>query len=466
MKLPYRRTLYAIVGFGLFLKLLSLAFIFGHLQLYGQQVGDWDSPTYFNPAMTLAHRFTFHSEVRTPGYPAFLALIYALTRDPNPISNLNMTVIFVIQAVILSLGCFPVASAIKRLTGNERLALLGAFVWAINNSARYYSLLILTEALAATMMCLFAYTLVRAVKERRTIWLGATGLLMFLLTLVRPSISLLAVPVTVGYLTYTVLLCKDRSAKGIVLVLALLLLLPMSSQWLWSYRNYRLEGKWYYCRLSTSGVYAFGVAIPVGLSEGIPPEQTHMNVWYEYFRLLNVMSPQDMDRMYMNRVREAIRTHPVPIAKYFLKSCVFLFIPTINKPLDPKIRYRDMFKPSFYLHLPSGERAKYLFYITNSLIELVCIMGIMALILSRSLPKRLPTDPTRRGYFILVLLMLAYWIPIHATSAQYAFTRLLFPLMPVLIVGAALALAERQDNTATEAALHSTDLPVSSPVVS
>jgi hypothetical protein len=466
MKLPYRRTLCSIVGFGFLLKLLSLALVAGHLQLYGQQVGDWDSPTYYNPGLTLARHFTFHSEVRTPGYPAFLALIYALTRDPNPISNFNLSTIFILQSAILSLGCLPIASAIKRLTGNERLALLGAFVWAINNSARYYSILILTEALAASMMCLFAYTLVRAVKERQVVWLGATGLLMFALTLVRPSISLLAIPVTVGYLAYIVFLRKDRNPKEIVSILVLLLLLPLSSQWLWSYRNYHLEGKWYYCRLSSSGVYAFGVAIPVGLSEGKTPEQTHMEVWYEYFRLLPVMTPQAMDQMYKDRIKEAIRTHPLPIAKYFLKSCVFLFIPTLNKPFDPKIRYRDLLKPSFYLHLSLGERTKYLFYLANSILEFVLLMGIMALILSYSLPKRLPTDPARRGWFWLVLLMLAYWIPIHATSAQYAFTRLLFPLMPVLIIGAAVALAERQEKAEFGSAMRPSELPVSSPVVS
>ncbi|MBW3624235.1 MAG: hypothetical protein KY468_12585 [Armatimonadetes bacterium] len=445
----------AVIG-GFLFKLLSLLFIAHDLRGYGLEPMGWDSPSYYEPAMTLARSFTFHSEVRTPGYPAFLALIYALTRDPNPVSTLNLSAVFIAQSLLLSLGCLPIAGAVRRLTGNERLAVGGAFLWAFNNSARYYANIILTEAWATFLACLWVYALVRIYTEAKThrelprtkgepsvvLWYGLCGLLMFLLTLVRPSASLLAVPVALGLFLHAYFLRGERSPRRYLSLVALALVLPLSSQWAWATRNAVVEGKRYYCRLSAFGIYAFGVALPYDMSRGISAEASHTRSWDEFFRLLDKTSPEEMDRMYKERTLAALKERPAPIAAYLAKSSLFLFLPTLNKP-QGKHQYRDTVRPAFWKRLAWKDRALYAFYLMNSAVEMLFIIGITGLIAGGILLlRRLPRLP-QQGFMLATALVLLYWIPIHAVSSRYAAPgRFLLPVVPMMIVAAAVVLAE------------------------
>lgn len=438
-----RKWLWVIVAFAFGYKLLSLSFILGNLQGYGLERMGWDSPTYYQPAMAMAHGAAFHSEVRTPGYPAFLALIYSLTGDPNPISNLNLLAIFLAQSALLSLGCIPIFYAVRHLTQSDRLALLGAFLWAVNNSARYYALMVLTEALTAFLLCLLVYALARAVRENRLIWHALLGGLMFLLTLIRPSVSLLAVPTGIGLLLNAWAIRKERNGKRFAAMAVLLLVLPLSCPTLWAWRNAAVEGKRYYCRLSMFGAYAFGVAIPAGMSEGKDPEAVHAAAWNEFFRLLDRMPPDTMDRMYKERMIADLKRHPTAVASYLVKSMAYFWLPTMNKPLG-NYQYRDELKPAFWRKISPRDRTIYAFYLINSIVEFVALAAMTLMILSLFLPGGRPSLPSQQGFAFVSLLIFAYWLLVHSLSARYCGARFLFPLVPLIITAAAVGLSARR----------------------
>ncbi len=436
-----RRLLALSVMAGFVWKLASVLIVLHSLPVYA--VSGWDPGSYFIPAMEWAHGQGFHSEFRTPGYPAFLALLFRLTGDPNPISPRNLVWIAVSQSALLSLGGIPVYAAVKRLTANERVALLGAFVWGFNNSARYHAGLVLTEALTASLMCAWVYALVRCFHEPKRLWFAITGLLMVALTLTRPSTALLAVPVGCGFVwDYVSRRREDRRPRTLLIALILAVALPLMVPGLWAMRNQRVEGERYFTRLSVFGVYAYSFGSAVDVSRGKEPDFWG-GYFGEFFRRTRTMTPQAMDTMYRERCAVILKRNPRAVAKQFFASVVFLFLPSLNSPPGLE-RVRDTLKPSFWRTLPPSERPLYLFYFLNSALELALTLAMVALCVTSVQRRNRPRSPEARAFMGTAALAFTYWILIHAIAGRYAGCgRFLFPAVPLLIVAAAGALDAR-----------------------
>lgn len=461
----YRRDLRLIVIAGVLFKLILLWIQVGPLGIYDQSTffGVYvpDSGSYYGPAVTLAQSFTYHSTDRTPGYPAFLALIYFLTRDPNPTSNLNLATVFAVQSLLITLGCLPLAGAIRRLTGFQSLAIVGACLWAFDNSARFYAAWVLSDALAATLVCCLAYAIVRALKDgeptradgcaagspgskeagaMRTgrkvslFWFAVTGAVMFALTLVRPSCSLLAIPVG-GAMLYAHFGLYRRRRQWLAMA-ALLLALPFASQTLWALRNYLVEGQWYYCELSTFGVYAYGVEIPIQLSTGKAWMPAHDAVWSDYERKLISLSPRAVDRVFRRRAWSEFKKHPGVVITSYLASIPYLFTPTV-----PLVPYGITPPVSEWAGLPWQWRGIDVFLLLNSIFEFVTTCGLLAMMVTGLLSWRRQSDLAQKGAFVTALLAVIYWILVHTISDRYTGflggSRFFFPIIPVLILAAA-----------------------------
>jgi 4-amino-4-deoxy-L-arabinose transferase-like glycosyltransferase len=122
---------------------------------------------------------------RPPGYPAFLALA-------GGGAGASRTVALIGQAVLFGIGTFLLALTVRRWWG-PRLGLAAAGLYALDPYSKHYVTLILTEALAGTLVCAGAYALTRAWQERAPAWWAAAGGLAAALTLVR-AVFVLAVP--------------------------------------------------------------------------------------------------------------------------------------------------------------------------------------------------------------------------------------------------------------------------------
>ncbi len=140
---------------------------------------------------------TFIPEViRTPGYPAFVALVYRLFGVGNQMA------LVIAQAFVFAALCVLVFAIARRIV-SERTALLASLLTALFAPFPYFGALALTELWTTFVMTLAMLAAWRAVQSGRVAAYAIAGILFSLTTLVRPAFVLLpfflsvAVPICV-----------------------------------------------------------------------------------------------------------------------------------------------------------------------------------------------------------------------------------------------------------------------------
>ena len=137
------------------------------------------------PARKAVERQTY----RTPGYP----LLIAASGGGN--LGWELDVLIGAQAVLIGLATALVMLTLRRIW-DERLALLGGVLVALDPFTKHYVPRVLSEVLAIFLVAAGAYCFARAWQERSWPWWGAFGLAVAALTLTRP-LFLFAIPVGV-----------------------------------------------------------------------------------------------------------------------------------------------------------------------------------------------------------------------------------------------------------------------------
>ena len=134
--------------------------------------------------------------IRTPGYPAFVAVIYRVFGVDNDLA------VAIAQAFVFAAICLMVYG-IARLAGGDRAAIVAAAMTALYSPLPYFGSLILTELWTAFMATAAILICLRAVQQGRTSDYILAGVLFTATTLVRPAFVLMpfffaiAVPVLV-----------------------------------------------------------------------------------------------------------------------------------------------------------------------------------------------------------------------------------------------------------------------------
>lgn len=198
-----RRT-FLIIG------LVALA----HAALYIiYQQGEWRSATAWTDqsgyqrlgaSLATTGQFTRYADtdvfvpevIRTPGYPAFVALIYLLFGVGNDLA------VAVAQAFVFAAICLMVF-AIARKAAGDRSAIVAGVMTALYSPLPYFGSLILTELWTAFMATAAVLVCLRATRRGRLADYILAGALFSATTLVRPAFFLmpfffaLAVPLLV-----------------------------------------------------------------------------------------------------------------------------------------------------------------------------------------------------------------------------------------------------------------------------
>jgi 4-amino-4-deoxy-L-arabinose transferase-like glycosyltransferase len=121
--------------------------------------------------------------IRTPGYPAFVAVIYKLF-------GVNTLPVAIAQAFVFVAICLIVFALTRRLAG-ERAATLAAFMTALFPPLPYYGALVLTEVWTTLVLMAAMLACLRAVQHGRRRDFLLAGLLFSAATIVRPAFVLL-----------------------------------------------------------------------------------------------------------------------------------------------------------------------------------------------------------------------------------------------------------------------------------
>ena len=138
---------------------------------------------------TPARRAVERQTYRTPGYP----LLIAASGGGN--LGWELDVLIGAQAVLIGLATALVMLTLRRIW-DERLALLGGVLVALDPFTKHYVPRVLSEVLAIFLVAAGAYCFARAWQERSWPWWGAFGLAVAALTLTRP-LFLFAIPLGV-----------------------------------------------------------------------------------------------------------------------------------------------------------------------------------------------------------------------------------------------------------------------------
>ena len=129
--------------------------------------------------------------IRTPGYPAFVAVVYKLFGVGNDLA------VTIAQAFVFAAICLAVFGIARRIT-SERVALAAACATALFPPLPYFGALVLTELFTTFVMTIAMLVAVRAVQEKRIVLYAAAGVLFSLTTLVRPVFVLLPFGLAAG----------------------------------------------------------------------------------------------------------------------------------------------------------------------------------------------------------------------------------------------------------------------------
>ena len=232
-----------------------------------------DTHTYLEPAAALVEHGEFNRSstsstpefVRTPGYPALVAVVYAVFGE----SDLS---VLLVQVVLGGLSVLITVLLAERLIGSFRLALVAGVLVAVDPVQISASALLLTEALATLLTVLLAYAGVRLVESgyttRRAI-LYAVALVA--VTYVRPTTLYFAL-VPTAILIW--LAFRRRSSPGLFLRATVAFVVPVVVLLgAWDVRNKASVGSWRFSGIEAVNLYWFRAAGVIAHREGISLDQ-------------------------------------------------------------------------------------------------------------------------------------------------------------------------------------------------
>src|SRR5687767_11818898 len=121
--------------------------------------------------------------LRTPGYPAFVAVIYRLFGERTlPVA--------IAQSLVFALICLIVYAIATRVAG-DRAATVAALMTALFPPLPYYGALVLTEVWTTFMMVLACLVCLRSMQRDRVGDFILAGALFSATTIIRPAFVLL-----------------------------------------------------------------------------------------------------------------------------------------------------------------------------------------------------------------------------------------------------------------------------------
>ena len=202
---------------------------------------DKDSSGYQNIAMSLLEtgRFAPSPERsqepetnRTPGYPAFLAVLYGtILLDPS---------IAILAQIVISTVSVAIVYWIALSLWDGKTALLATLLFTLDMGFMAFSLLLLTETLFSfLLLCVFAMLIPALQQPQHGKFAFLTGLSLALATMVRPVGYYLFVPLLIGFFIHGL---RNHQGWRSLYASAYFLLPFLIIVGGWQTRNYLLTG--------------------------------------------------------------------------------------------------------------------------------------------------------------------------------------------------------------------------------
>jgi hypothetical protein len=228
-----------------------------------------DTHSYVQPALALREDGRFSQApadhrpefLRTPGYPAFIALLYGAFGEDN-------TAVLLAQVVLSVLTVLLVALLAARMW-SPAVGLLAALLVSLEPLQLYTAGTLLTEALATLLLALVAMAgfFVFADDKPKLGWVALLGFAMSAATMVRPVTYYLPV-IVVLLLGYRAIRTRMGLADALRILAAFLVPLVIIIGG-WQLRNHDAVGSWRLTGVEGKNVYLYRAAGVVADQKGI-----------------------------------------------------------------------------------------------------------------------------------------------------------------------------------------------------
>lgn len=328
---PRIRPVVLILAVALVLRVSFLAVVHPWSYPVEQQLTFNDSPLYHQLACTLLdhHRFAAGATdapdpIRTPGYPLFVAGIYALFGEIP-------WIVFVAQIVMDCLSCYLLFLVLRRVL-SETVASIGAFLYAIDPFLILYASTFLSETLFLLVLTIALHTYGTILSHGRNTnmrWrYGLLGLTVGVAALVRP----IALYIPVVLIAFTLVTDRKKLARALVnsaiLVAAFAVIVSP-----WLIRNYVTFGRASLSCADSWTLLRWNVGVVEAAKRHQDFEMTRDELLAEADSLMSAdgLRPENLNPMekadYWRRLAFRYILHdPIHFAMAHVKGTVFLFV--------------------------------------------------------------------------------------------------------------------------------------------
>lgn len=208
--------------------------------------------------------------VRTPGYPAFIAIVYALVGE-------NRVAVIALQVVLSVASAFLVYLIANKVCGSK-VALLSLVLFSLDPNSFYLSLLLMSETLftfIALLALLVGIDLIYK-ESRLQFHAVALGTLLGLGTLIRPIIYYFPLLVSVGFVFFG-LWSKWQPIRlaRLIFVFSLPYLILIGS---WQMRNYLVAGTTEISSVAGQNLLFYHGANIIARRDGISIEEARQRI--------------------------------------------------------------------------------------------------------------------------------------------------------------------------------------------
>ncbi|HEV7760446.1 MAG TPA: phospholipid carrier-dependent glycosyltransferase [Acidimicrobiales bacterium] len=243
-----------------------------------------DTPGYTDPARSLVDDGDFDLEPgssapefqRTPGYPAFLGVIYRLTDD----GDTGNAVALAVQAALSGLSVLLALLAARRLSGSFAVALAVGLMVGLDPLQAAQSGLVVSETLATLFTTLAVYAAVRALDAGLSVgWAVAAGLSLAAATYVRPTTYYFPLLVLLALGAAAVWQRRDAATRRTILLGAVAFALPcLVLLGAWDVRNHQRVDSWKFSGLEGTNLYWYRAASVQAARDGTGLEATQVQL--------------------------------------------------------------------------------------------------------------------------------------------------------------------------------------------
>jgi 4-amino-4-deoxy-L-arabinose transferase-like glycosyltransferase len=258
----------AIAGLILAVAVMRIGLVGAVAHAHPRRLITHDTPGYVDPARSLLDDGDFDVAVgssapeyqRTPGYPAFIAVIYKVTGDSD-------TAVVIVQAALSSLSVLLAIAVARRATGSSKIGLLAGATFALDPVSTAQTGLIATETLFTLLLLLAAYCGLRALQsELDWRWSAGCGLTIVGATYVRPTTYYL--PLLVGGILAAAALRHPPARAAAGRAAAAFLIPCVVLLGAWSVHNHAEVGSWRFTGIDATNLYWYRAAAVIADRDG------------------------------------------------------------------------------------------------------------------------------------------------------------------------------------------------------